>query len=482
MPAKVTSMSANEYDIVVVGSGPNGLSAAITLQQAGLKTILIEAASTVGGGMRSAELTLPGYTHDICSAIHPLAASSPFLSSLPLQKFGLEFIQPVIAAAHPFDDGSAAILLHSIQDTSSGLGEDERAYQNLVDPLVKDWPRIVADVLGPFHFPEHPLAMARFARWAIQPAGKLIRNQFKGEKARGLFAGMAAHGMLPFPKMVSSAAGIVLMIQAHRNGWPMVKGGTQQMANAMGAYFVSLGGEIQCGFRVDRMQDLPEARAVLFDLAPKQILKIAGQGFSSFYQNQLQKYRYGMGVFKVDWALDAPIPFLAEDCRKAGTVHLGESFAEIAANENMTMHGGHPEKPFVILAQQTLFDPSRAPAGKHTAWAYCHVPTGSAVDMKTAIEKQVERFAPGFRERILSTHTLNAEQLEVYNPNYVGGDINGGVQDMRQLFTRPALRRSPYRCSGKGIYICSASTPPGGGVHGMCGYHAAKRVLRDLND
>jgi phytoene dehydrogenase-like protein len=473
-------MSVKEYDIVVVGSGPNGLSAAILLQQAGMKTILLEAESTVGGGMRSAELTLPGFTHDICSAIHPLAAGSPFLSTLPLQKFGLEFVPPTIAAAHPFDDGSSAKIMTSIHDTSSGLGEDERAYQKLMDPLVKDWPRIVGDVLSPFHLPQHPLAVTRFARWALQPAGKLARNQFKGEKAKGLFAGMAAHGMLPFEKMVSSAAGIVLMIQAHRKGWPMVKGGTQQMANAMSAYFVSLGGEIQCGFRVNCLKDLPEARAVLFDLAPKQILKIAGQGFSPFYQNQLEKFRYGMGVFKVDWALDGPIPFHAEDCRKAGTVHLGASFAEISANESSTIHGGHPEKPFVILAQQTLFDPSRAPEGKHTAWAYCHVPAGSTTDMKTAIEKQVERFAPGFRERILSTHTMNAKQLEEYNPNYVGGDINGGVQDIRQLFTRPALQRSPYRCSGKGIYICSASTPPGGGVHGMCGYHAAKRVLRDL--
>jgi phytoene dehydrogenase-like protein len=474
------NMPVREYDTIVVGSGPNGLSAAIVLQQAGLQILLIEAESTVGGGMRSAPLTLPGFTHDICSAIHPMAAGSPFFMTLPLQKFGLDFIDPRYAAAHPFDDGSVSLLLHSITDTASGLGEDQQPYKNLMTPLVNDWPLIASDVLGPFRIPHHPLAMARFGIGALLSASTLVRNHFKGEKALGFFGGMAAHSMLPFTKLVSAAAGLTLMIHGHRNGWPMIKGGSQQMANALAAYFTSLGGEIQTGFRVERLQDLPSARAVVLDLSPRQVLKIAGYKFSDFYRSQLEKYRYGMGVFKVDWALDAPIPFIAEQCRQAGTIHLGNTFAEIASNEEMTMNGKHPDKPFVILAQQSLFDPSRAPTGKHTAWAYCHVPPGSGVDMKKAIEDQVERFAPGFRERILSTHTMNAEQLEVYNPNYVGGDINGGVQDIRQLFTRPALRLSPYRTSAKGIYICSASTPPGGGVHGMCGYQAAKRVLRDI--
>jgi phytoene dehydrogenase-like protein len=471
---------ASEYDVVVVGSGPNGLSAAIVLQQKGLKVLLIEAETSIGGGMRSAELTLPGFMHDTCSAIHPMAAASPFFMTLPLQKFGLEFVHPTVAAAHPFDDGSVALLKSSISDTASGLGSDEQAYENLMTPMVKDWPLIASDVLGPLRFPRYPLAMARFGTKVLLPASRFVKNHFKGEKAKGLFGGMAAHGMLPFTELVSSAAGLTLMIQAHRNGWPTVKGGSQQMANALAAYFTSIRGKIQTGFRVERLKDLPAARAVIFDISPKQLLQIAGYTFSSFYKNQLQKYRYGMGVYKVDWALDAPIPFSVMECRQAGTLHLGNTFSEIGANELMTVSGQHPEKPFIILAQQTVFDPSRAPLGKHTAWAYCHVPPGSPVDMKSAIENQVERFAPGFREQILATHTINAEQMESYNPNYVGGDINGGIQDIRQLFTRPALSASPYRTSAKGIYLCSASTPPGGGVHGMCGYQAARRVLRDL--
>jgi phytoene dehydrogenase-like protein len=469
-----------EYDAVVVGSGPNGLSAAIVLQQAGLHVLVLEAEPTVGGGMRSAELTLPGFIHDICSAIHPMAAGSPFFSTLPLQRFGLDFIYPACAAAHPFDDGTASLLLTSIADTASSLGQDQQAYINLLGQLVTEWPLIVSEVLGPFRIPHHPMAMARFGFEALQPADRFARNHFQGEKAKGLFGGMAAHSMLSFKKMVSTAAGLVLMIQAHRHGWPMIKGGSRQLANALASYFTSIGGEIQTGTRINKLQDLPGAKAVLLDLSPKEVLRIAGYKFSSFYRGQLEKYRYGMGVFKVDWALDAPIPFTAEGCRKAGTVHLGNSFAEIAMSEQMTMEGKHPERPFVILAQQSLFDPSRAPAGKHTAWAYCHVPQGSRVDMKTAIEKQVERFAPGFRERILAAHTMHTEQMENYNPNYVGGDINGGVEDIRQLFTRPALTLSPYRTSAKGIYICSASTPPGGGVHGMCGFQAAKRVLKDI--
>jgi phytoene dehydrogenase-like protein len=474
------NLRGDQYGAVVVGTGPNGFAAAIVLQQAGLKVLLVEAESTVGGGMRSSELTLPGFTHDICSAIHPLAAASPFFNSLPLQKFGLEFIQPGFAAAHPFDDGSQALLKHSIADTAAGLQEDGESYEKLMTPLVRDWPLIASDVLGPLRFPQHPMAMARFAKNVFVPADRFTQNHFKGKKAKGLFAGMAAHGMLSFSKSVSSAAALTLMIQGHLKGWPMIKGGSQQLALALASYFKSLGGEIRTGFRVNQLKDLPAAGAVIFDLGPRQILKIAGYGFSSFYRSQLEKYRYGPGVFKIDWALDAPIPFANEFCRSAATVHLGNTYEEISANEEMTLNGQCPQKPFVILAQQSLFDASRAPAGKHTAWAYCHVPSGSSVNMRSAIENQVERFAPGFRERILAAHTMNAQQMESYNPNYVGGDINAGVQDIRQLFTRPALRYSPYRTSAKGIYICSASTPPGGGVHGMCGFQAAKRVLKDM--
>ncbi len=473
-------LSSVDYDVVVVGSGPNGLSAAIALQKAGLSILLIEAASTIGGNMRSAELTLPGFIHDIGSAIHPLAAGSPFFASLPLKEFGLEYIFPAYAAAHPFDDGTATVLESSVHKTASGLGIDSDSYSKLFSRLVNEWPMIESDVLGPFRIPHHPLAMANFGMKALLPANTLARKYFKGEKARGLFAGMAAHGLLPFSKMASAAAGLLLMIQGHRKGWPLIRGGTQQLANALSAYFVSIGGKIQTGFRIEKLMDLPSARAVVLDLSPKQALQIAGYSFSSSYGNQLEKYRYGMGVYKLDWALDAPIPFTAASCALAGTIHLGNTYAEIASNEQLTADGKHPEKPFVLLAQQSLFDPTRAPDGKHTAWAYCHVPNGSVMDMRTAIEKQVERFAPGFRERILATHTMDTKELETYNPNNVGGTINGGVQDIRQLFTRPALRLSPYRTSAKGIYLCSASTPPGGGVHGMCGFQAAKRVLRDI--
>src|SRR5450432_824691 len=347
-------------------------------------------------------------------------------------------------------------------------------------PLVSEWPLIVSEVLGPLHIPHHLRSMTKFGSKALLPASAFVNNYFKGEKAKGFFGGMAAHGMLPLNYIASAAAGLTLLIQGHIKGWPLIKGGSKQLATALASYFISLGGQIQTGVQVNQMQDIPSAKAVLFDVSPKELLRIAGTKFSGFYRRQLERYRYGMGVFKVDWALNEPIPFKVKACLKAATVHLGDGFEEISFNEKMTIEGGHPEKPFVILAQQSIFDSSRAPDEKHTAWAYCHVPNGSIRNMKEAIEKQVERFAPGFQECILSSHTMNTKQFEIYNPNYVGGDINGGVMDIRQLYTRPAIGISPYRTSAKGIYICSASTPPGGGVHGMCGYHAAKRVLKDV--
>ena len=472
-------MSKKDFDAVVVGSGPNGLAAAIVLQQAGLSVLLLEAKDTIGGGLRSAELTLPGFTHDICSAIHPMAAASPFFSSLPLHQFGLEFISPTLAAAHPFDDGTAAVLEHSIESTASLLGEDAEAYQKLIGPIVKDWDLIVDDMLAPFHFPSHPFAMAAFGLKAI-PSALTIAKRFSTKHARGLWAGMAAHAIQPLSNLATSAIGLVLMSAAHLKGWPIPKGGSSSIANALANYFISIGGKIEANVVVKSLEQIPSSRAVLFDVTPKQLLQIAGHKFSSVYEWQLKKYRYGMGVFKIDWALDAPIPFIAENCKGAGTIHLGNTLEEIAANEKATSEGAHSEQPFVLLAQQSLFDPSRAPAGKHTAWAYCHVPNGSNKDMTSAIEKQVERFAPGFRERILARHVMNTSQLESYNQNYIGGDINGGIIDIGQLFTRPALRYSPYRTSAKGIYLCSSSTPPGGGVHGMCGYHAGKRALKDI--
>lgn len=473
------SVNKRDYDAIVVGSGPNGLAAAITIQQAGLSVLLAEAKEVIGGGLRSAELTLPGFVHDICSAIHPLAAGSPFFKTLPLKQHGLEFIYPAIAAAHPFDNGTAAALYKELQQTAQGLGKDEQSYLKLMKPLVKDWPGLAVDVLGPLRFPKHPLNMARFGLKALTSATQLAKR-FRTKEARGLWAGMAAHSIQPLSNVATSAIGLVLMIAGHSGGWPVAKGGSSAIANALASYFVSLGGTIETNFYVRSFSQLPSSHAVLFDVTPKQLLQIAGYKFSLLYKWQLNRYRYGMGVFKIDWALDEPIPFTAPECRQAGTIHLGNTLKEIAACEQLTSKGKHPEKPFVLLAQQSLFDASRAPEGKHTAWAYCHVPNGSEVDMTERIEKQVERFAPGFRDRIIGRHIMNTAQIETYNPNYIGGDINGGIIDIGQLFTRPALRLSPYKTSAKGIYICSSSTPPGGGVHGMGGYYAAKKALKDV--
>ena len=468
-----------EYDAVVVGSGPNGLAAGITLQQYGLSVLIVEGKETIGGGLRSAELTLPGYTHDICSAIHPMAVGSPFFNALPLRDHGLKFVHPDICAAHPFDNGEAGVLLRSLDETASHLGRDGKNYKKLIGPLVSSWPSIVKDVLSPLGIPRKPVAYAKFGLDAILSA-QAISKRFSTLKARGLWAGMAAHSLLPLTNLSTAAIGMVLATIGHLGGWPIPIGGSQRIANALASYFTSIGGKIATNFYVSSLDQLPTSKAILFDITPRQLLKIAGHKFSSIYKWQLNRYRYGMGVFKMDWALDGPVPFTAEECRRAGTVHLGNSFEEIARSEHMAWRGHHSDKPFVLLAQQSLFDSSRAPSGKHTAWAYCHVPNGSTRDMSEIIEKQIERFAPGFRERILSRHVLNSQQLEEYNSNYIGGDINGGAIDIFQLFTRPALRSSPYRTSAKGMYICSASTPPGGGVHGMCGYNAAKRALKDV--
>jgi len=467
------------YDAIVIGSGPNGLAAAITLQQAGVSVLLLEGKETIGGGLRTAEITLPGYLHDICSAIHPMAVASPFMSQLPLQQYGLEFIYPEVAAAHPFDDGTAAVLKRSIEETAKLLGEDEAAYAKLIQPITKIWPGIAPDVLGPFHFPKHPLSMAQFGLKALTSANYLSR-EFHTAKAKGLWAGMAAHSIQPLTNAATSAIGLVLMAAAHLNGWPVPKGGSAAIANALAAYFISLGGRIETNSYVSSIDQLPATKAMLFDVTPKQLLQIAGNRFSQTYTKQLQRYRYGMGVFKIDWALQEPIPFRAPECRQAGTVHIGNTIQEILESEQLSSAGVHPEKPFVLLAQPSVFDASRAPAGKHTAWAYCHVPNGSTIDMTTAIENQVERFAPGFKDLILARHTFNTQQLQAYNPNYIGGDINGGIINLRQLYTRPAIRWSPYTTPAKGVYICSSSTPPGGGVHGMCGYHAARRALHDV--
>lgn len=467
-------------DSIVVGAGPNGLAAAIVLARAGLSVRVVEAAETVGGGVRSAELTLPGFVHDVCSAIHPLGVASPLFRTLPLAEHGLDWIEPPAALAHPFDDGTAVLLERSPEAAVPTLGEDEERWRRLFAPLVRDAEPLLDDVLGPLHLPAHPLTLARFGARAAPPATLLARLSFRGAKARGVLAGLAAHSMLPLSRPPSAAFGLMLGLLGHAVGWPFPRGGSQRFSEALAAYLRSLGGGIETGHRVESLAELGDARAVLLDVTPRGLLALAGDRLPTRYRRRLERYRYGPGVFKVDWALDGPIPWRAEECARAATVHLGATLEEIAASEAAPGRGEVAERPYVLLAQQSLFDASRAPAGRHTAWAYCHVPNGSAVDMAARIEAQVERFAPGFRDRILARSTLGPSALEGRNANYVGGDINGGAATLSQLFTRPAARVSPYTTPLPGVFLCSSSTPPGGGVHGMCGYHAARAALRHL--
>jgi phytoene dehydrogenase-like protein len=467
-------------DAIVVGSGPNGLAAAIVLARAGVSVRVLEAAATVGGGARSAELTLPGFVHDVCSAIHPLGVSSPFFRTLPLAEHGVEWIEPPAALAHPFDDGSAALLERSPEVVVRGIGEDEARWRRLFAPLVRDAEPLLEDILAPLHVPAHPIALARFGARAAPPATTLARLSFRGEKARGLFAGLAAHSMLRLDRPPTAAFGLVLGLLGHSVGWPFPRGGSQRLSDALASYLRALGGEIETGRRVESLAELGDTRAVFLDVTPRGLLALAADRLPDRYRRGLERYRYGPGVFKLDWALDGPIPWRAEGCARAATVHLGGTLAEIAASEAAPGHGEVVERPFVLLAQQSLFDPTRAPAGQHTAWAYCHVPNGSTVDMTARIEAQVERFAPGFRERILARSALGPAEIERYNANYVGGDINAGAATLSQLFTRPVARVSPYTTPLPGVFLCSASTPPGGGVHGMCGFHAARAGLEYL--
>ncbi len=469
-------MAEARYDAVVVGAGPNGLAAAIELARAGRSVCVVERAMDVGGGTRTAELTLPGYLHDVCSAIHPLGLGSPFLAGLPLERYGLEYLQPEIHAAHPLDDGSAAVLHRSVADTASGLGGDGGAYASLMGPLVRDWDEIAELVLGPLRAPRHPLSAARFGVPGLISASLLARR-FRGDGARALLAGMAAHSMLPLNRPPTAAFALVLLGLGHTVGWPVVRGGSQAITDAMAEYLRSLGGVIELGREVRSMADVPAAGVVLFDVTPRQLLGIAGDQLPSRYRAALARFRYGPGVFKLDYALSGPVPWIAEECRRATTVHLGGSFEQIAAAERIASTGGHSPRPFVLVAQQSLIDPTRAPQGHHTLWAYCHVPNGSDVDMTDAIEGQIERFAPGFGELVLARSARGPAEVEADNPNYIGGDINGGLGNLRQVLARPVLRRSPYTTPNPRIFLCSSSTPPGGGVHGMCGYHAARAVL-----
>ena len=470
-----------KLDAVVVGSGPNGLAAAIALAREGLTVRVLEGADTPGGGMRSAALTRPGFVHDICSAVFPMSVASPFLRELPLADHGLRWVHPEIPVAHPLDDGTAAVLRRSVDETAAGLGPDADTYRRLFGQLTNDAEFIFRELLGPFRIPyRNPFAALRFGLPALRSGGGLAEAYFRTEPAKALIAGLAAHAVLPLDARPGAAIALMLGIAGHAVGWPVAAGGSGKLAEALVSYLQTLGGEIETGRWVRSMDDLPEARAMLFDVTPKQLLAIAGDRLSAGYRRKLEKYRYGPGVFKIDWALSEPIPWTAADCRVAGTVHVGGTLAEITASEAAGWAGYCPNKPYVLVAQPSVCDPTRAPAGSHTAWGYCHVPHGSTENMTARIEAQIERFAPGFRDVVLDRATMNTAAMEAHNPNYVGGDIGGGAADLRQLFARPVASLNPYRAGGQGLYLCSSSTPPGGGVHGLCGYFAAQTVLRDL--
>jgi len=472
-------MPAGNDKACVIGSGPNGLTAAIILAKAGLKTTVFEAQPTIGGGARSAELTLPGFVHDVCSAVHPWAASSRAFAEFPLAQHGLAWIQPPLALAHPLDDGSAAMMAASLDETCARLGADGAAYRRAFDSLTRHWRALFDMIQAPlFRVPAHPLMLARFGALAGWPAAPLARVLFRHEPARALFAGIAAHSVLPLEAIGSAAFGVLLAMAGHAVGWPIPRGGAQSISNALALYFKSLGGNIVSNAPIRSLSDLGDASSVLCDVTPRQFLVLAGERLPAAFRRKLEAYRYGPGVFKVDWALSAPIPWKAAECSRAGTIHLGGSLDEIAASER-TLTGSSPsERPYVLVAQPSLFDATRAAAGQHTAWAYCHVPNACTVDMTDRIESQMERFAPGFRDCILARHTMGPAELERHNANLVGGDITGGAHDLRQLLLRPT--RYFYRTPLRGVYLCSASTPPGGAVHGMCGYHAAHTALRDL--
>jgi phytoene dehydrogenase-like protein len=473
----------DEYDAIVVGSGPNGLAAAIALARAGLSVAVLEANSTIGGGTRSAELTLPGFVHDVCSAVHPLAVGSPFFKTLPLEQFGLEWIHPEIPLAHPLDDGNAACLHRDVDVTAGSLGRDAGIYRNLFSPLARDWEKLAAELLQPMlHLPRHPIALGRFGLAATTPAKFFAKTFFREEQTRALFAGIAAHSFLPLEALASAAFGFVLATAGHAVGWPIPRGGSQSIANALANYLRERGGRIDVNRRIDNLDQLPKSRVVLFDTTVWQFSHVVGDRLPARHRERLNRFRHTPGIFKIDYALSSPIPWKAEVCRRAGTIHLGGTLDEIANSERDVARGQLPNRPFTLVAQQSLFDETRAPASKHTLWAYCHVPFGCKIDMSDAIESQIERFAPGFRDCIVARHKTGAADLEKSNPNLAGGDINGGAANLWQLIARPIFSPTPYRTPLRGVYLCSSSTPPGGGVHGMCGYHAARAALRDHFD
>ena len=469
---------------IVVGSGPNGLVAAITLARAGWDVTVFEAAAQPGGGTRTEELTVPGMLHDVCSAIHPLAVGSPAFreiaeSDLPLRDHGLEWIQSPVPLAHPLDGGRVAVLHRSVDETADGLGRDAKAYRRLFGPFVEAGFDLTDGLLSPLTIPpRHPLTLARYGLVGVLPAHSVARHGFDTDEAQGMFAGLAGHSILSLRAPVTAGYGLMLGVLAHLVGWPLARGGSQQISVALVAVLEELGGRVECNRRIESLAELPAVDAVLLDLTPRQVLAIAGDAVPDRYRRALSRFRYGPGVFKLDWALDGPIPWTNADCARAATVHLGGTLGEITAAESDVQAGRLPEHPYVLLAQQSLFDPTRVPDGTQAAWAYCHVPNGSTVDMTARIERQVERFAPGFRDRIIGRHAMDTRAVEHHDANYIGGDINGGVADLRQFVRRPTLGLHPWKTPIDGVYLCSSSTPPGGGVHGMCGWHAAQEVLR----
>ena len=469
-----------KYDVIVIGAGPNGLSAAIEVAQAGFSVCLLEANEKIGGGVRTEELTLPGFFHDVCSAIHPMAILSPFFQRLHLKRRGLQWIFPPAAAAHPLPNGSVAILYKDINRTLENLGNDADPWRKIFAPFTRSPFSFFSQILQPIRIPRKPFLMFRFGQLALRSCINLIESNFSHPQARALFAGCAGHSSMSLHLRGSASFGLALAIAGHAVGWPLPAGGSQTIADALAACLQSLGGEIQKGHRVNTMRDLPEANCYIFDVTPRQLLKIAEEDLPPRYKRRLSSFRYGPGVFKIDWALGAPIPWKNQDCLQAATVHIGGTMEEIAQAEAEVWENHHPDNPFVLLAQQSLFDATRAPAGKHTAWGYCHVPNGSNVDMTERIERQIERFAPGFRDVILSRHTMTTMQMEAHNANLVGGDIAGGANNLRQFLARPVLRWNPYTTPNPKIFICSSSTPPGGGVHGMSGYLAARTALRKV--
>lgn len=467
------------HDAIIVGSGPNGLAAAIRLAQAGKRVVVYEANETIGGGSRSAELTLPGFIHDTCSSIHPLGIGSPFFKTLPLEKYGLQWIQPSAPLAHVWDDGTAVMLERDVNVTARQLGRDGARWAQVFGPLASRWDSLAPMLLGPLvRIPRNPFLLGYFGIWGLWPANFFARSMFRQEKTRGLFAGLAAHSTLPLQQALTTSFGMVLGLTAHAVGWPLPRGGSQKITDALVCHLQALGGEIITNTRVENIHSLPESDAYVFDVTPRQLLSIAGDQVSGRYKSQLQNFRYGPGVFKLDYALDAPVPWTAKEALRAGTVHIGSTLDEICVSERATSLGTVSEHPYLLVVQTSLFDETRAPHGKHTLWAYCHVPNGSTIDMTERIENQIERFAPGFKQRILARSVMNPAQVQARNANYVGGDINGGVQDFFQLFGRPVWRYNPYTTPNPSIYLCSSSTPPGGGVHGMSGFHAANAVLK----